>query len=305
MLQHAKEFYRLMKSSIILICNPAAKSMSEAKIERACRLLEQKDYRVELLLTKQRGEAEQFAKDAVKRAPIVIIAAGGDGTFNEVANGMAGSEIPMAILPLGTTNVLAKELGIPDTVEGALEVALKKTPKSVSLGKIGIARDSSPGSRYFILMAGIGFDGEAVYGINETFKKISGKGAYIYSGVNTLLRFDPDELTVTVDGKTHTASSVIVGNASKYGGHFRVTPDVRLIDPILHVCLFKGRKRIDTLRYILGIATGSHLKFGDVEYLKAGEIAIKGHAHIQIDGDYFGITPAEISIVPNALRLIY
>ena len=305
MLHHAKVFYRLMKSSIILICNPAAKSMSEAKIERARRLLEQKDYRVELLLTKQRGEAEQLAKDATKRPPYMIIAAGGDGTFNEVANGIAGSEIPMAILPMGTTNVLAKELGIPDTVEGALEAALNNKPKSVSLGRIAIVRDASPVSRYFILMAGIGFDGEAVFGINETFKKISGKGAYLYSGIKTLLRFAPDKLAVTVDGKTYTAFSVIVGNASKYGGNFRVTPDARLTDPILYVCLFKGKKRVDTLRYILGIVTGSHLKFGDVEYLKAGQIAIKGHAHIQIDGDYFGMTPAEISIVPNALRLIF
>ena len=305
MLQHAKVSYRLMKSSIILICNPAAKSMSGAKIEKARRLLEQKDYRVELFLTKQRGEAEQLAKDAAKRAPAVIIAAGGDGTFNEVANGIAGSEIPMAILPLGTTNVLAKELCIPDTVEGALEVALKKTPKSVSLGRIAIIRDASPVSRYFILMAGVGFDGETVFGINETFKKISGKGAYLYSGLKTLLRFAPEKLAVTVDRKTYTAYSVIVGNASKYGGHFKVTPDARLTEPILHVCLFKGRKRFDTFRYILGIVTGSHLKFADVEYLQAEQIAIKGSAHIQIDGDYFGMTPAEISIVPNALRLVF
>jgi len=84
-----------------------------------------------------------------------------------------------------------------------------------------------------------------------------------------------------------------------------VTPDARLSDPILYVCLFKGKKRLDTFRYIFGIVTGSHLKFGDVEYLKARHIAIKGRAHIQIDGDYFGMTPAEISIVPNALRLVY
>lgn len=305
MLQHAKVFYQLMKSSIILICNPAAKSMSEAKIERACRLLEQKDYRVELLLTKQRGEAGQLAKEATKKTPLVVIAAGGDGTFNEVANGLAGSEIPMAVLPMGTTNVLAKELGIPASVEGALEVALNNTPKSVSLGRIALVRDSSPVSRYFILMAGIGFDGEAVFGINETFKKISGKGAYLYSGVKTLSQFAPDELEVTVDGRAHAASSVIVGNASKYGGNFRVTPDARLTDPILYVCLFKGRKRLDTFRYIFGIVTGSHLKFADVAYLQAKNIEIKGSAHIQIDGDYFGMTPAEISIVPNALRLVF
>ena len=305
MFHHAKVFYRLMKSSIILICNPAAKSMSEAKIERARRLLEQKDYRVELLRTKQRGDAEQLAKDATKRAPYMIIAAGGDGTFNEVANGIAGTEMPMAILPMGTTNVLAKELGIPDTVEGALEAALNNKPKNVSLGRIAIVRDAPPVSRYFILMAGIGFDGEAVYGINETFKKISGKGAYLYSGIKTLLRFDPDNLAVTVDGKTYTAFSVIVGNASKYGGNFKVTPDARLTEPTFDVCLFKGKKRVDTFRYILGIVTGSHLKFADIAYLPARKIEIKGSAHIQIDGDYFGMTPAEISIVPNALRLVY
>jgi YegS/Rv2252/BmrU family lipid kinase len=294
-----------MKSSIILIGNPAAKSMSDAKIERARRFLEQKDYRVELLLTKQRGEAGQLANDAAKRAPFVIIAAGGDGTFNEVANGLAGSETPMAILPLGTTNVLAKELGIPDTVEGALEVARNNAPKSISLGRIDIVRGASPVSRYFILMAGIGFDGEAVFGINEAFKKLSGKGAYFLSGIKTFLRFGPDQLGVTIDGKTSAAYSVIIGNASKYGGNFRVTPDAWLADPFLRVCLFKSGKRLDTLRYILGIVTGSHLKFGDVEYLQATDIEIKGSAHIQIDGDYLGLTPAKISIVPNALRLVY
>src|SRR4030042_3957227 len=99
-----------MKSSIVLITNPEAKKSSRRKIKLASRLLKSRGYEVEILTTTQRGDAEKFAREAAKKSPSMIIAAGGDGTFNEVINGIAGTEIPMAILPLGTTNVLAKEL---------------------------------------------------------------------------------------------------------------------------------------------------------------------------------------------------
>src|SRR4030043_2459251 len=176
-----------MKSSIVLIFNPIAKNASGRKIVRASHFLKSKGYKTEILFTEQKGHAESLAREAVKESPSLIIAAGGDGTFNEIVNGIAGSEIPMAILPLGTTNVLAKELGLPETVDEAMEVAVRGIPKTVSIGKISITRHSSLVTRYFLLMAGIGFDGEAVFGINETFKKILGKGAYIFCGVKTPL----------------------------------------------------------------------------------------------------------------------
>ena len=294
-----------MKSSIVLISNPTAKRASDRKIAQASRYLMSKGYKVEVLFTEQKGNAGSLAREAIGEIPSLIIAAGGDGTFNEVINGIAGSEIPMAILPLGTTNVLAKEIGIPENVEGAMEIAVTGTTKTISLGKIAITRPSSLVSRYFVLMAGIGFDGEAVFGINETFKKISGKGAYIHSGIKTLLRFNPDELIFDIDGKTYSGYSAIISKTAKYGGDFKITPDARLTDPTLYICLFKGKKRLDVLRYVFGIATGSHLRFKDVEYLKAKRIKIDGNAHIQIDGDYFGMTPAKIEVATNTLRLIY
>ncbi|MEW6213799.1 MAG: hypothetical protein AB1478_01135, partial [Nitrospirota bacterium] len=161
------------------------------------------------------------------------------------------------------------------------------------------------GFRLFCLMAGIGFDGEAVLGINEKIKKISGKGTYIYSGLKTLSKFNPSELTFDIDGKTYSGYSAVIGKAAKYGGNFKVTPDARLIDPSFYICIFKGKKRSDIFRYVFGIAVGIHLRFEDVEYLKATTIEINGHAHIQIDGDYFGMTPAKVEVVPNALRLVY
>jgi diacylglycerol kinase family enzyme len=154
-------------------------------------------------------------------------------------------------------------------------------------------------------MAGIGYDGETVFGIDDKLKKISGKGAYIYSGIKTLAGFHPEEITFTVDGKIYSAYSAIIGKAAKYGGNFAVTPDARLSDPFFYVCLFKGNKRSDILRYAYGITTGKHLKFKDIVYLKAEHIAINGTAHIQIDGDYLGTTPAKAEVVPNILRLVY
>lgn len=294
-----------MKLSIVLISNPAAKKASDRKVAMASYYLQSKGCTVEVLFTEKRGDAESLAKEAIKKSPSLVIAAGGDGTINEVINGITGTEIPLAILPLGTTNVLAKELGIPETVEAAMKIAISRTPRSISLGKIVYTLYSSLITRYFCLMAGIGFDGEAVFRISESVKKISGKGAYILSGLKTLSGFNPEQLTFSVNGMTYAGYSAIIGNVAKYGGHFRVTPDARLTDPFLYVCLFKGKKRLDLIRYVLGIVTGRHLAFQDIEYLKAGSIEIQGKAHIQIDGDYLGMTPAKIDIVRDALRLIF
>jgi diacylglycerol kinase (ATP) len=293
-----------MESLIVLISNPEAQGTTEKKIKQACLFLESRGYDVESLSTQRRGDAENLAKESVKKSPAFIIAAGGDGTLNEVANGIAGSKIPMAILPFGTTNVLSKELAIPEDVGGALEAAVTRTPKTVSLGKID-SPDASFIPRYFILMAGIGYDGETVLGINKTLKKHSGKGAYIYSGIRTLLGFHPSELAFNIDGKTYYGYSAIVGKASKYGGNFAVTPDAHLTDPALYVCLFHGGTGRDILRYVFGIALKIHLKFRDVKYLKAENIEISGKAHVQIDGDYFGTTPVRIGIAKDMIRLIY
>jgi diacylglycerol kinase (ATP) len=294
-----------MKSLVVLISNPAAQKISENKIDLACRSLESRGWEVEKLFTKQRGDAEILARKAIEKSPALVVAAGGDGTFNEVMNGLAGSKIPMAILPFGTTNVLAKEVGIPEKVQGAIEIAVSRTPKVISLGKIIFRSGSSFVARLFCLMAGIGYDGEAVLGTEEGLKKISGKGAYVYSGIKTLLRFNPGELTFHIGGKKYSGYSAIIGKAAKYGGNFKVVPDARLTDPVLYVCIFKGKKRLDILRYVFGITRGTHLGYRDVEYLRAESVEINGSAHIQIDGDYLGMTPAKVEIVRDALRLVF
>ncbi|GAB4409503.1 MAG: diacylglycerol kinase family lipid kinase [Thermodesulfovibrionales bacterium] len=302
-----------MKAPIVLIANPAAKRASEHKIKQAARLLRSAGREVAIYLTEKRGDAETIAKRAAGDNVPLIIAAGGDGTFNEVINGIAHTDTKLAILPMGTTNVLAKELSIPEDVEGALKVALSENVHTVSLGRIDFTphlacpelAEGSLLTRYFCLMAGVGFDGEAVYGINESVKRYSGKGAYILSGLKTLLSYSPEVLTFAANGKTCTGYSAIIGKASKYGGNFRVTPDASLLNHEIYICIMHGKKRLDILRYVSGILMGTHLRFKDITYLKTTSVEIKGQAHIQIDGDYLGRTPATITVAPDALRLIF
>ena len=295
-----------MRSSIILIGNPAARDASLKKFEFASIFLREKGFDTKILLTEKSNDATHLAKEAVMEKPYAIIAAGGDGTINEVINGMVKSDVPLAILPLGTTNVLAKELGIPEHIKGAMEAAVSRKPRTVSLGKIELNPETdSVFSRYFCLMAGIGFDGEAVHDINAAVKKRSGKAAYIFSGMKNLLRYSPNLLFYNIDGKEYAGFSSITGKASKYGGNFKITPDADLLNPFLYTCIFQGNKRSDLLRYVFKVMTGKLFYERDIVYLKSSSVEILGTAHIQIDGDYLGVTPAKITVEKDALQIIY
>jgi len=294
-----------MKSPVILIANPLAKKASEQAIQKAVALLRSAGHEVHVRLTQKRGDAERWAREAADDCAPLVIAVGGDGTFNEVINGIANTGTAMAIVPMGTTNVLAKELSVPEDVAGATDLALRGRVHLVSLGMVSCISWSSHVTRYFCLMAGIGFDGEAVYGVNESLKRHSGKGAYILSGLKTLMNYSPGDLKFTINGTAYAGYSAIVGNASKYGGNFKITPDAMLSDPHLDVVIMHGKRRSDILRYIYGIFRGRHLRLKDITYMKCESVRVEGIARIQLDGDYLGTTPATITVVPEALKLIY
>lgn len=291
-----------MKSCVI-ICNPAARNASIKKVGLALSYLRGKGYRTELLLTAKRGHATQLARDSLGYGPDMIVAAGGDGTINEVVNGMVGSAVPLSVLPLGTTNVLARELNISCDLYSALGVAVSGIPRSVSLGRIESPHSSY--SRYFCLMAGIGFDGKTVYDLKTGFKRFSGKAAYVFGGLRNVLFYSPEILRIRIGGSEYEGTNVIIGKASKYGGEFKVTPDASLTEAFLYTCIFKGDKRRELLRYVLGVLRGKHLRDKDVVYIKSTDVEISGTAHIQIDGDYLGTTPAKVSVEKEAVKMIW
>jgi diacylglycerol kinase family enzyme len=199
-----------------------------------------------------------------------------------------------------------KELGIPEEMTAALNIAVSKAPRTVNLGRIELNPDTdSAHSRYFCLMAGIGFDGKAVSEVNQAIKKKSGKAAYILSGLKNLLHYAPNQLFYNVDGKELTGFGSITGKSSRYGGNFKITPDADLTDPALYTCIFQGKKRSDLIRYVYRTITGSLFKEKDIIYLKSTSVEVHGSAHIQVDGDYIGVTPATITVERDALKIIY
>ncbi len=288
---------------IFLIANPIAGGGSLKRIQKVEEILKRKNIPFETLLTKNRGDAEYLSKnlaESYKGKRILVIGAGGDGTYNEIVNGLVFSDIPLAILPMGTTSVLAKELNIPKNLDKAIEFALNGKTKKIHLGKI----KNNEKQRFFILMAGIGFDGNAVYKARPERKIFLKKLAYIIAGVKTILQDKPKKLEI-INGQKKTAYSAVIAKASCYGGSFKIAPDTDLREPYFGVLLSKTSSRLKLALQIIGVIFKRHLKMKEIDYFHSEHIKIRGDAHVQIDGDYFGKTPVEIKIVKNALNLVF
>lgn len=285
-----------------LVVNPVAGGRAFRSIDRLEELL-MKEVALKTLVTRHRGDAESFARELAGRDTIIV--AGGDGTINEVINGLllsdnteASNKPSLAIIPMGTANVLANELSIPERIEDAVHLALTGVARKISLGRIN--------GRYFSLMAGIGFDGETVLGVNRSIKRLSGKGAYILSGIMNLLRYNPSIINIKTERTNISGTNAVIGNTHFYAGRFHVTSKASITEPSLDLCLFMGKRRKDMLKYVFGVITERHLMYKDVYYEKCSHLEISsfGTVHIQVDGDYFGTLPVKIDVVHEALNII-
>jgi YegS/Rv2252/BmrU family lipid kinase len=287
---------------VSLVVNPAAGSNSYKYIHQIESCLKTQSF-FDTCITGKKGDAYEFAR-GVSGSDLIIIA-GGDGTINEVINGILSSDtavrrgVPLAVIPLGTANVLAKELNIPEKIEDALKLALTGSAQMVSLGRIN--------GRYFSLMTGIGFDADTVAGVKDgAVKRILGKGAYIVSGINVLRKYEPALITVRTPDHELSGYTAVIGNSHFYGGRYSITPKASIREPLLDICVFRGKKRIDMLRYIRGVLTCKHLDFEDVSYVKASEVEVISEdiVHVQVDGDYLGMLPAKIDVIKDAVSFV-
>jgi diacylglycerol kinase family enzyme len=194
---------------------------------------------------------------------------------------------------------IAKELGIPEDISDAVHLALTGDPKKISPGRIN--------GHYFVLMTGIGFDGEAVYSLKHSLKKISGKGAYILSGFRTFLKYRTPPIFVKTSEGMISGYSAVVGKSSCYGGYFKVTPKACLTEPLLDLCLLKKGGRKALFGFISRVIGNKHLDVEDVYYGKFPEIEINSNetVHVQTDGDYFGTLPVKIDVHKDAVQLVW
>lgn len=283
---------------IKLIANPVAGGDARNRIERAVARLQELGATVDLTLTGARGDAQRAAAAAREAGFDRMCAAGGDGTLNEVINGLAPSTVPLGFIPMGTTNVFALETGIPFDVEHACDLLLNGTPRKVCLGQ-------ADGQR-FLLMAGVGFDAEVVRGVNLRLKRYLGKLAYVIGGVLSLCRYRPRPLEVVTEaGLRRQAYGVIISNCRLYGGKFVVSGGASLFKHTLSVCLLRSKSRLGMLKTIGKIAAGRTLLAEEATQLQAREIIVSGgDVPVQVDGDYLGVLPRVFRAVFGEIQMV-
>ena len=264
---------------------------------------------VDSIATSGPGHAGEIARCAVDRGADLILVAGGDGTINEAVNGMAHSEVPLGILPAGTANVLANELGVGKTMERAAATLARSVKERVALGLMSSQNASSQGvdPRYFLLMAGVGLDADIVYHINPRVKEALGKAAYWIGGFSKVGRRIP-EFTVHADGREYRASFALVSRVRNYGGDLEIAPTISLLDDEFEMVLFEGESSIGFLKYMLAVVVHQHKAMRGVTILRTRQAAFLApqgsQIHVQVDGEQAGLAPARVEIVPNALTLL-
>ncbi len=292
---------------LLVIYNPTAGGSRRRRFEAVLAELGDLGCPLDVRPTAGPGDAAAFARTADAEAYDLLVAAGGDGTINEVINGLVGLpdwRPPLAVLPLGTANVLAVELGLDLEEPALIARAIARGPvQSVSLGRASAADGKA---RVFSLMAGAGFDARVVAGIDLRMKRLLGKGAYVVESLNQICRRKPPPLRVTVDGKDYEAASVIVSNVRFYGGRYLLAPDAGLDDPLLHVCLFRHGDAGNILRYAVALQRGRLPRSRGFSIVTGEDIRIEGDpgAPLQADGDIIAQLPVRISALPHALKMV-
>lgn len=283
----------------MIIFNPAAGWRRRQHLAPVLTLLREHGCALVLRETQAPGDAERFAAEVDPGAFDAVVAAGGDGTVNETINGLARSGLPLAVIPLGTANVLAAEIGLRTDPASLARCIAFGQPRPITLG--------AANGRRFILMAGAGFDAHVVAGVSVPMKRWLGKGAYILSTLHQLLVFTFPTYEVLIDNTARHAASVIVTNARYYGGRFVCAPDASLESDTLQVCLFERAGRRAAIGYALALFTGRLPKLSSYRLIEARRVEIRGRPGepLQGDGDVIGHLNATIDVLPNALDLIY
>ena len=229
----------------------------------------------------------------------LLVVHGGDGTINESLQELVGRDLPMAIWPGGTANVLARDLGLPFCSKRLAAVIARGISRRVTVGRAG--------QRYFLLMAGIGLDASIVNRLNYGLKRRVGLLAYWFAGFNQLINWQPERFTLRVAGNDYPATFAAIGNAPGYGGGMQITPLARLDENCLDVCIFSTASRLQYLRYLVSCYSGrpTH-KMSGVVYLKTSEVqAVAARsALVQVDGELMGSLPMNFEIVPDAVTLV-
>lgn len=296
----------------LLIFNPAAgraRGIGAGTLERARRVLAQQRIDSDLAPTEGPGSAEELARQAVRSSRQMVIVCGGDGTLNEVVNGLAGSTVPMALLPAGTANVFAKEIGVPWNIERAASLIQSSRLRRIALGHLTGAEAET--GRYFLSLAGAGPDGAIVRAINKTLKTHTGTGAFWVEGFRQLAVYKFPKFRVILENESASKSSevtlLIVGRTKHYGGPLQITTGADLHGNDFELMLCSADRRWKYLTYIPLLLAGQLRRASQVRFVRAKAMRCEplgaDPVWVQVDGEAAGRLPADFRIIPDALSL--
>ena len=287
---------------MIIVFNPVAGLRRAHLLWRVLDVLMANGIRIELAETHRPGHAEALAREAVCGGASMVVAAGGDGTIAEVANGLLGSSARLGVIPLGTANVLAQELSLPFEPRAvAAALAFGRTRPLWP----GLARGAEE-SRLFVQMLGVGFDAHVVHHLPVALKRAFGRGAYVLQTLRELAFYPFTPIRLRLDGEETHAASVIVSKGRLYGGRFLLAPAARPGEPGFSVVLFDHSGAGAALLYgaalpldLLGRAPG-------VRHIRAHRIDFIGNETVpaQADGDAAGWTPISVTDAPAAIPVV-
>lgn len=289
-----------MNRECSIIINRFSGNYSERRVRDVVSLLESRGFSPRLTVVGNIDEATICARRECTYEPDpFLVVAGGDGTVNGVINGVTPGIATLAVIPFGTSNVLARELNIGSIEEGLAKIARGETrPACVGL------LEKEGFRRYFILMAGIGFDGFTVEGVSFRRKRFLGKGAYLLSALHHLVKIDKELMRVSTNDGSFECNSLIVCNSAKYAGNFMLAPECSLFEPNLTALYVKRGRRGTYIRTAVKLLMQLDLRSADVCLLKSAELTVNGTKPVQVDGDYLCRGPVKIRAVPDFVRLI-
>ena len=247
--------------------------------------------------------AATIARDCIEKGADLVLSAGGDGTVNEVANGMVGLQTPLGVLPGGTANVLATELGLGSDMSKLAPRLSDLLPVRIGVGLL----ENEHEQRHFVLMAGAGLDALIVYNIDAQLKASWGKIAYWLSGFRQLGRSLP-EFEVRIDGAGMRCSFALISRVKNYGGDLSIARNASLLSNVFEVVLFEGGHTLPYMKYLAGVITGRLANMSGVRIARTQVLDIECPSdpgiYVQVDGEYAGRLPARVTMIPNALTLL-
>lgn len=293
----------------VIIYNPSSGFVRKKSgyVATMVELLEQRGIHGEPFPTVRPGDAGAHSRESAAAGVELVISHGGDGTVNEVVQGMAGGNAALAVWSGGTANVIAKDLGLPSDMTQLADIIAAGNTKRISLGRMtDPSRPNSQTGRYFVMMAGIGLDASVCREVNPGLKRLSGKFAFGISAMRHVKTWKGLPFMLTVGRDRCETAFAVVANGRGYGAPVCLAPDARLEDPFFQV--FVAPKHVRNLSYLSDFLTllrtspekvGSQLLEG-----RHVEAESEGTVWVHLDGEVAGKLPAHFDIVPGALSVI-